>query len=333
MWNTKIIDFLRSELHGNDSMFKETPYYRGDVNLRKANLTFHLTEQERETMETILDPFEFVKHLGMISPIISHKIGKLELYDYQKEFISTVTQSRFVTVLKSRQMGFTMLAAFLATYYTTTNHDKNFMFVTVNNDGAAEFIDKVKALYASMPFFMKPGVVSWNAKSIEFDNGCRIIAKGGTSEMAIGTKIHFTYIDEAAFIKDAAKVYRAITPFITGDSRLVIVSSPNGLNWFYDNFSRAERGENEFKALRYKWNQVPGRDEAWKNQEIRNVGQDRFDIENDHKWTLPNTVGIKITIDDVDQMFEMPTKEWLLGEIKRIEDNLKKLKDIVNGRK
>lgn len=335
MWNTRIIDFLRSELHGNDSMFKETPYYRGDVNLRKANLDFQLTKEEQDIIGSIGDPFTFIKYLrfnSTLSPIL----GEIELYDYQKDFINNVEFYKLVVVAKARQMGLTMLGAVLALHYATTYADKTFLYLTVNNDGASNFIDKVKVLYASMPFFMKPGIVSWNAKSIEFDNGCRIVAKGAAPDAPVGGQPNFVFMDEAGFIKDAHKVFRNIMPIMAKDKdfRMVVVSTPNGYNWFYDLFVHAEDNTNEFRPLKYLWHLVPTRDEAWKRNEIMNLGsEEEFNMQNELQWMHKNTVGVKITDDDVDTMLEMPTKEWLHAEIKRIEDNLKKLKDIVNGRK
>jgi hypothetical protein len=336
MWNTRIIDFLRSELHGNDSMFKETPYYRGDVNLRKANLDFHLTDKERDIMGSIGDPMMFVEYLGFNSPVLSPTLGKIKLYDYQKDFIQHTEFYKFVVVAKSRQMGMTLLGAIIALHYATTYSDKMFLYLTVNNEGAAAFIDKVKALYASMPFFMKPGIISWNAKSIEFDNGCRIVAKGATPDVPIGGQTNFIFMDEAGLIKDAHKVFRSIAPHMAKgkDCRVIVVSTPNGYNWFYDLFVKAEDEANEFKPLRYLWNLVPGRDEAWKRNEILNLGsEDKFNMEYGLQWSAKNTVGAKITEDDVDTMLELPTKEWLESEIKELKSRIKKLEDLYNGRK
>lgn len=335
MWNTKIIDFIRTELHGNHAIFKETPFYRGDCSLRKANLTFDLTDDEHEKLAVLDDPQEFVKYL--CPPVYPERYGSIKLRDYQVEFLNTLEMKRFVAVAKSRQLGFTMIGAILALQFASCNKDKTFMFITANGGAATEFIDRVKTFYSSLPFFMKPGIVSWNAKSLDFDNGCKIIAKGANQDIAVGGNIHFLYIDEAAFIKDIQKVFRSVGPMVlaTKDSKIVVASTPNGYNWFYDLFSKAEEGANEFTPMRFKWNIIPSRDENWKRNEINNLGsEDEFNMQYELQWAAKNVVAVRITNEDMDQMLiDLPTKEWLMAEIKRLEENIKNLKDIANGRK
>ena len=320
MWNTKIIDFIDTELQGNISLFKETPYHRGDTSLRKSNIIFHLTEMERVVMTEIRDPLQYAKYC------------KLNFYKYQEDFIRTAMTNRFIAVATARQMGFTMLSAFTALHYVNTNMNKTFFYVTTKNDSAAEFISKIKDMYSRLPFFMKPGIISWNAKSVEFDNGCRIFAKGGHDDISVGTDINFLYIDNAAHINNLDKHYRNITPSMvkTSDTKIIVSSSPNGYNWFYQLFMDAESGKNEFLPLRFTWNLVPSRDEYWKNEEIKNLGSvEMFETEYELKFQAKEGEHKKevqkIESKSVTEMFEriMNTLKELDYRIKALEKKKK----------
>jgi hypothetical protein len=318
MWNTKIINFLETELNGNIHLFAETPYYRGDPALRKANLVFDLTEDEKIILSEIKDPLKYVEYVR-IREYGSHAWRNISLRGYQQEFLQKALANRFTAVLASRQMGLTTMDTILAMHFVNNNHDKNFVYVTHNSMSCVEFIDNVKQIYMNLPFFMKPGIVAWNAKSIEFDNGCKIYAKSnGLQSMTA----NFLVIDNAAFIIDPEKICNAFFSVASGDSRIVIKSSLNGYNWFYSKFKDAEDGKNDFVPLRYKWDLIPERNEAWKQNEIRNIGQEAFDREYDLKFTERK---------EAEKIMDEVSKDWIRDEIRSIYKRLKKLEDMLGS--
>lgn len=148
------------------------------------------------------------------------------------------------------------------------NNDKNAMIVANKGDTATEIVDKIKSIYTLVPFFLKPGIKVWNQKSLTFDNGCRIKTSARSKTPAIGFTIDLLYLDEFAHIPSniIEPYYTAAFPVTSAvqNSKIIITSTPNGMNLFHKILSDAERPEgdplkNNYKATRVYWHQVPGR--------------------------------------------------------------------------
>jgi hypothetical protein len=145
-------------------------------------------------------------------------------------------------------------------------------------DTAAELMDKIKVIMKGLPFFLKPGLVVYNVMTMKFDNGCRIMAKTTTKTSSIGYTIHMLYMDEFAHINPnfINQFFKSVYPTISSSqiARVIITSTPNGMNKFWEIYKGAVEGENEFNPIRVEWWQVPGRDEEWKRKEIAALGSE-----------------------------------------------------------
>ena len=148
------------------------------------------------------------------------------------------------------------------------NNDKNVMIVANKGDTAVEIVDKIKSIYTLLPFFLKPGIKTWNQKSLTFENGCRIKTSARSKTPAIGFTIDVLYLDEFAHIPSniIEPYYTAAFPTVSAveNSKIIITSTPNGMNLFHKLLINAERKsgdpqKNNYKAMRVYWHQVPGR--------------------------------------------------------------------------
>jgi hypothetical protein len=148
------------------------------------------------------------------------------------------------------------------------NNDKNIMIVANKSDTAVEIVDKIKSIYTLLPFFLKPGIKTWNQKSLTFENGCRIKTSARTKTPAIGFTIDVLYLDEFAHIPSniIQPYYTAAFPTVSAvnNSKIIITSTPNGMNLFHKLLTDAERPDgdpqkNNYKPMRVYWYQVPGR--------------------------------------------------------------------------
>ncbi len=148
------------------------------------------------------------------------------------------------------------------------SNDKNIMIVANKGDTAVEIVDKIKSIYSLLPFFLKPGIKTWNQKSLTFENGCRIKTSARSKTPAIGFTIDVLYLDEFAHIPSniIEPYYTAAYPTTAAvqNSKIIITSTPNGMNLFHKLLTDAERPEgdplkNNYKAMRVYWHQVPGR--------------------------------------------------------------------------
>lgn len=148
------------------------------------------------------------------------------------------------------------------------SNDKNIMIVANKGDTAVEIVDKIKSIYSLLPFFLKPGIKTWNQKSLTFENGCRIKTSARSKTPAIGFTIDVLYLDEFAHIPSniIEPYYTAAYPTVSAvqNSKIIITSTPNGMNLFHKLLTDAERPDgdplkNNYKAMRVYWHQVPGR--------------------------------------------------------------------------
>jgi hypothetical protein len=59
----------------------------------------------------------------------------------------------------------------------------------------------------------------------------------------------------------------------------MIVSTPHGMNMFYKMWMDSVNKRNDYAPVEVHWSEVPGRDDAWKEQTIRNTSEAQFQTE------------------------------------------------------
>lgn len=164
-------------------------------------------------------------------------------------------------------------------------------------------MNRVQTAYENLPKWLQQGVEEWNVYSFGLENGS-YIETAATSKTALRSKsFNFILLDEFAFVDTsvAKEFYKSVYPTITAgtDSRLCIISTPNGLNHFYADCMKAERGESEFIYKEIHWNDVPGRDDAFRAKTISNIGLDAWEVEYECSFlgaenTLIKTSALKV---------------------------------------
>lgn len=246
----------------------QNPWLKSEVGLRRAGVTFKMTEEEQqEYIKCALDVHYFTEKYCKVKTE-DGSIDNILLRDYQKEMMDNFVNSRFNILMASRQVGKTISASIFMLHTILFNNDKNVMIVANKGDTAVEIVDKIKSIYTLLPFFLKPGIKTWNQKSLTFENGCRIKTSARTKTPAIGFTIDVLYLDEFAHIPSniIEPYYTAAFPTVSAiqNSKIIITSTPNGMNLFHKLLTDAERPEgdpqkNNYKALRVYWHQVPGR--------------------------------------------------------------------------
>lgn len=163
-------------------------------------------------------------------------------------------------------------------WYSLFNYDKNSLILSNKGSTTSEIIDKGKTILEHLPFFLKPGILKWDVFNTKFDNGCRIIGQTTTKKAAIGFTIHLLFMDEFAHIPNnfVSTFYENVYPTVSAsrNSKVIITSTPNGFNKFYDIYSAAEAGKSEYTPFKIDWWDVPGRDEEWMKREIANLGDE-----------------------------------------------------------
>ena len=257
--------------------------YLGNSQIKRDGVKIEWTpEMLAEFIKCADDPLYFSeKYIQIVH--VDHGLIPIELYPYQKNIITTFYNSRRTAVLTARQAGKTTSAVCLILHYVLFNSHKTVALLANKADAAREILDRIKIAYENLPKWIQQGVVQWNKGSVEFENGCKILASATTSSSIRGKSVSFLYIDETAWVENwdtfFASVYPTISAGIT--TKILLTSTPNGLNHFYQTCQLAERGDNGYKLIKVMWYDVPGRDEAWKKETLgaMNNDQDKFEQE------------------------------------------------------
>ena len=269
VFTTKLVDESTDKINDGIVIKRyQNPWLKSEVGLRRAGVTFKMSpDEQQEYIRCALDVHYFVEKYCKVKRE-DGSIGNILLRDYQKEILDNFVNSRFNILMASRQVGKTISSAIFMLHKILFDNDKNIMIVANKGDTAVEIVDKIKSIYTLLPFFLKPGIKTWNQKSLTFENGCRIKTSARTKTPAIGFTIDVLYLDEFAHIPSniIEPYYTAAFPTTAAvqNSKIIITSTPNGMNLFHKLLTDAERPEgdpqkNNYKAMRVYWYQVPGR--------------------------------------------------------------------------
>ena len=247
--------------------------YLGNQNIKGKGAKISFTpEMVQEYVKCSHDPIYFSeKYIKIVH--VDHGLIPIRMYDYQKEICESITNNRRVAVNTSRQAGKTTTAVAVILHYVLFNDYKTVALLANKGDAAREILDRIKIAYEALPKWMQQGVVEWNKGSVEFENGCKIIA-GATSSSAIrGKSISFLYIDETAFVENWDEFFSSVFPTISSGNttKILFTSTPNGLNHFYKTCEGAKEGKNGYIYIEVPWYKVPGRDEKWKKETLEGM--------------------------------------------------------------
>lgn len=266
----------------------ETDHYLGNPLLKAAGVEQQFTQEEiKEYIKCSQDPIYFIKNYIQIVSL-DKGLVPFNLWDFQEEVIQTVHNNRFVICKFPRQTGksTTMIAYIL--HYVLFNDNMNVAVLANKLATARELLSRLQLAYEHLPKWLQQGVVSWNKGSIELENGSRIIASATSSSAVRGGSFNMIFLDEFAYVPHevADEFFSSVYPTISSgsDTKILMVSTPRGMNLFYKywrgaNKKEGEPGKNTYVPIEVHWSQVPGRDEKWKQETIANSSEDQFRTE------------------------------------------------------
>lgn len=244
------------------------PFYKGNHNLRRANIIFDYTEDEKKEWVKSKTDIKYFHHQSQ-----KHNKNQLKFYKTQEDILSKIEKNNHNIIIDSRQSGTKYLLAIKALYKATMFNDKNVLIMSYDDDSSEVILNFVKDIYQTLPFFLKAGINDWNKKSIRFDNGSRIVI--GDYHNIIAANWELVILKDYAFFgeKMMNSIYQSLFPTLISrtNSELIICSTPNGDNHF--KWLVEEDEENNFFEKHYiHWTDIPSRDESWKNDMIMTLG-------------------------------------------------------------
>ena len=331
VWDSNTVEDTTQKMNdGYVLKTHEIPFFDKIIGLRKAGLTFKLSKDEiEEYMKCKLD----IKYFANNYCYVKSEDGQfhpLKLRDYQYDMLDLFDNNKLSILMASRQVGKTISSAIFILHFMLFNNTKNVLIAANVLKTSVEILERIKEIYQYLPFFLKQGIEVWNQSQIKFENGSRAKAFAMTKTASIGQTGDLVYIDEFAHIPSTIveKFYKSIFPTLVSveTSKMIITSTPDGLNLFHKLLTDAERDptdpqKNNFAAMRVYWYQVPG----------RNVSYIKLHLQKLHQYYLTEEMILEQCIERFNPNNELTPNGKPIVELKRDPINGNKIVHIQNS--
>jgi len=257
--------------------------YLGNPNLFKANTKIEYTEEQiKEIAKCMDDPTYFIKNYIKIVNI-DEGLVPFNMYKFQERMVDTFHNNRFSICKLPRQSGkSTTIIAYLL-HQVVFNDNINVAILANKSSTARDLLGRLQLAYENLPKWLQQGVLNWNKGSLELENGSKIMAAATSSSAIRGGSYNIIFLDEFAFIPAniSEQFFSSVYPTISSGkkSKVMIVSTPHGMNMFYKLWNDAENKRNDYVPIEVHWSEVPGRDDKWKEETIRNTSEAQFATE------------------------------------------------------
>ena len=257
--------------------------YLGNPNLKRANTQIQFTEdQVIEFLKCKDDPVYFARnHVKIVS--LDEGEVPFKLYPFQEKLVRRFHENRFNICKMPRQTGKSTTCVSYLLHYAIFNANVNIAILANKASTARDLLNRLQFAYEKLPKWMQQGILVYNKGSMELENGSKIIAASTSASAVRGGSYNIIFLDEFAFIPNhiADQFFASVYPTISSgkNTKVIMVSTPHGMNHFYRYWHDAERGENEYVPTEVHWSEVPGRDDKWRQQTIKNTSEAQFRVE------------------------------------------------------
>jgi len=254
--------------------------YLGNRLLKPTNVPQQFTKHEvQEYVKCRDDIVYFLKNYVQVIHV-DHGLIPFDLYDYQQDLIKTLEEHRYVIVKSARQSGKSVTSLGYILHYVLFNKTKIVGMLANKASTSRELLGRLQTAYQHLPKFLQQGIVEWNKGNLELENGSKIIASSTSSSAIRGYSFSLLFLDEFAFVQRtiADAFIKSVYPTISSgkDTKIIMVSTPNGFNLFYKFWNDAVEGNNQFKTFKIHWTSIPERDQEWRKKIISDIGEEAF---------------------------------------------------------
>ena len=254
--------------------------YLGNQRLKKVGVELSYTEEQvAEIIKCTEDPVHFIKTYVKIVNV-DRGLVPFEMWPFQEDMVRSFHNNRFSIAKMPRQVGKTTSAVGYMLWCVLFNPDYTIGILANKGSLAREILDRLTKAYEYLPIWLQQGIVVWNKGNIELENGSKIFAYATSADGVRGGSYNLIFLDEFAFVPHnmAQDFFQSTYPVISSGqtTKVIIVSTPNGLNLFYKMWTDAIEGRSTYKPVEVHWSMVPGRDQAWKEETIRNTSEEQF---------------------------------------------------------
>ncbi len=260
-----------------------TDAYLGNPNLKKVNTAVEFTkEQIKEYQKCSKDPLYFMLNYVQIVSL-DEGLVPFKMYDFQKHIVRTIHDNRFTICKLPRQSGKSTTTISYLLHYALFNPNSSLAILANKSSTARDILGRLQLAYENLPKWLQQGVINWNKGNIELENKSTIVAAATSSSAIRGGSYNIIFLDEFAFVPAniAEQFFSSVYPTISSgkNTKMIIVSTPHGMNMYYKLWVDAQNKQNDYVPIEVHWSEVPGRDEKWKAETIRNTSEEQFQSE------------------------------------------------------
>ena len=257
--------------------------YLGNPNLKRANVQQEWTKKQLfEYKRCMEDPLYFIQNYVKIVSL-DEGLVPFKMYPFQKEMVGTFHNNRFTICKLPRQSGKSTTMISYLLHYSLFNPSVNIAILANKAATARDLLGRLQLAYEHLPKWLQQGVMSWNKGSLELENGSKILASSTSASAVRGGSYNIIFLDEFAYVPSnvAEQFFSSVYPTISSgqSTKVMIVSTPHGMNMFYKIWTDAEEKRNSYIPIEVHWSEVPGRDEKWKKETIANTSEQQFNTE------------------------------------------------------
>lgn len=257
--------------------------YRDNPLLKKAGVKVEYTEEQvAEYIKCAKDPVYFAKNYVKIVNVDEGLIN-FRMWKFQEKMLNLFKDNRFVITKCPRQVGKTTTTVAYMLWATIFTDSQNCAVLANKGSLARDILSKYQLAYENLPMWLQQGIVTWNKGNVELENGSKIVAASTSSSAIRGGSFNIVFLDEFAFVPNniAEEFFNSVYPVISSGkkTKIIIVSTPNGMNLFYKLWMDSINKKNNYVNFEIHWSHVPGRDEKWKEETIRNTSLRQFQQE------------------------------------------------------
>jgi hypothetical protein len=254
--------------------------YNGNSSLKRAGVEIEYThDQLIEITKCIKDPVYFIrKYVKIVN--VDQGLVPFNMWPFQEEMVKGFHANRFSIAKMPRQVGKTTTAAGYMLWCVLFTDDYKIAILANKGDLARDILGRIKYAFEYLPLWMQQGIVEWNKGNIVLENGSEISAYATSAAGVRGGSYNLVFLDEFAFVPQnmAVEFFTSTYPVISSGktTKVIIVSTPHGLNMFYKMWTDAVEKRSLYVPFEVHWSMVPGRDDKWRDETIRNTSEEQF---------------------------------------------------------
>lgn len=269
------------EYHGVSDEYRKRNCYNSNINLKRVGVPVELTQWQMDELDRCSEDFEYFVETYCKIISLDEGLVNFKMFDYQRRALRKLIDKRFVIWKWPRQMGKSTCIAAILLWNAVFKDKYNIAILANKGDQAREILGRLQLMYEELPWWMQPGVSTWNKGNIILGNRSQVFTAATTGSGIRGRSVNLLYLDEFAFVENDVEFYTGTYPVVTSgtDTKIIITSTPNGMNLFYKLWTEAVQGRNEYSFDEAAWYEHPKRDEAWKQEQLRNMSPRQFSQE------------------------------------------------------